>query len=357
MTIRFERGALIAVGALAVGLIATVVASPLERATAAPKASLRLAVSALVPPPPTQVSARKPHRRSSAAPGAGVDTITGAFSMLLPAQRYWMRLPPQNTAQGLSETFRELGYDLQRVRAGEATVPRLFLASLPGDLKDVRETSVRKSLFFKTVLPLILQVNEEILRDRRRLWKIHYEKSLGESIGPADRLWLTVTAERYGVDRDDIQGLLKRVDVIPPSMALAQAAEESGWGTSRFVQEGNAVFGQWTYSDSGSLVPARRGDDQNHKIKAFSSLHESVQEYAMNLNTHRAYQRFRKVRASLRTEGAPLDGYLLAEQLAGYSERGGAYVVTIKSLIEMNKLRHLDDARLGDEESAPAPII
>lgn len=333
-----------------------VVMSPLERATAAPKASLRLAVSALVPPQ-VKATAKRAHRKSVAASGAGVDTITGMFSMLLPAQRYWTRLPPETTVEALSETFRQLGYDLQRVRAGEATVPRVFLASLPGDLKDVREATTRKSLFFKTVLPLVLQANEDILRDRRRLWKVHYQLSLGEKIGPADRLWLTVIAERYGLERGDIQGLLERVDVIPPSMALAQAAEESGWGTSRFVQEGNAVFGQWTYSDTGSLVPARRGDDKNHKIKAFSSLYESVRAYATNLNTHRAYKRFREVRYSLRTEGAPLDGYLLAESLTSYSERGERYVVTIKSLIEMNKLRHLDDARLGDDDSAPSPFI
>jgi len=339
-----------------VGLIVAVIMSPLERVTAAPKASLRLAVSALVPPP-AMATARKPHKKSVAAPGAGIDTITGMFSMLLPAQPYWTRLPPETTAEGLSATFREIGYDLQRVRDGAATVPRLFLASLPGDLKDVREVTVRKSLFFKTVLPLVLQVNEEILRDRRRLWKIHYQLSLGEKIGAADRLWLTIMAERYGLERGDIQGLLERVDVIPPSMALAQAAEESGWGTSRFVQEGNAVFGQWTYSDNGSLVPARRGDDKNHKVKAFSNLHESVRAYAMNLNSHRAYKRLREVRASLRTEGAPLDGYLLAENLTSYSERGERYVRTIKSLIEVNKLRHLDDARLGDDDLLPNPFI
>jgi len=330
--------------------------SPLERATAAPKASLRLAVSALVPPPMT-APVKRSHKRFVAAPGAGVDTITGVFAMLLPAQRFWTRLPSQTTVEALSETFRQLGYDLQRVRAGEATVPRVFLASLPGDLKDVREATVRKSLFFRTVLPLVLQVNEEILRDRRRLWEIHYRLSLGEKIGPADRLWLTVMAERYDLERGNIPGLLERVDIIPPSMALAQAAEESGWGTSRFVQEGNAVFGQWTYSDSGSLVPARRGDDKTHKIKAFSSLYESVRAYAMNLNTHRAYKRLREIRYSLRTEGAPLDGYLLADTLSNYSERGERYIVTIKSLIEMNKLRYLDDARLGDDDSAPSPFI
>lgn len=356
MTIRFERGALVAVGALAIGLVSVVVANPLERTTAAPKASQSLIVSMMMPPP-TPVTAKKAHPTASADLGAGIDTITGVVSMLMPSPRYWTRLSAQNTAQALSKTFREIGYDLQRVRAGEAKVPRLFLASLPGDLKDVREASVRKSLFFKTVLPLVLQVNEDILRDRRRLWTIHYRKSLGEKIGPADRLWLTVMAERYGMGPDDIPGLLKRVDVIPPSMALAQAAEESGWGTSRFVQEGNAVFGQWTYSDVGSLVPARLDDDKSHRIKAFSSLHESVQAYAMNLNTHPAYVRFRRVRASLRTEGAPLDGYLLAEHLNNYSERGDAYVISIKLLIEVNKLRHLDDARLGDEDSAPAPII
>jgi Bax protein len=355
-SIRFERGALVAVCALAVGLIVAVVASPLDRATAAPKASLRLAVSALLPPP-AMAPARKPHKRSMAASGAGIDTITGMFSVLLPPQPYWTQLPPETTVETLSETFRELGYDLQRVRDGAATVPRLFLASLPGDLKDVREVTERKSLFFKTVLPLVLQVNEEILRDRRRLWKIHYQMSLGERLAAADRLWLTVMAERYALERGDIQGLLDRVDVIPPSMALAQAAEESGWGTSRFVQEGNAVFGQWTYSDTGSLVPLRRGEDKNHKVKAFSTLHESVRAYAMNLNTHRAYERFREVRASLRTEGAPLDGYLLADNLTSYSERGERYVRTIKLLIEVNRLRHLDDARLGDDDFAPSPFI
>ena len=358
MSIRFERGALVAVGGLVFGLLAAVVTNPIERATAAPKASLRLAASALLPvPAPREPLLPQARKKKAAARGAGVDTLTGAVAKPVAAYPQWTQLPTLESAADLFETFRKLDYDLGRVRAGEATVPRLFLATLPGDLKDVREIDVKKSLFFKTVLPLILQVNEEILRDRRRLWRLHYQRNLGEKFAPADRLWLTVMTERYGVKPGSIYALLQRVDVIPPSQALAQAAEESGWGTSRFVQEGNAVFGQWTYSDSGSLVPLRRGDDMNHKVKAFTSLLDSVRAYAMNLNTHRAYRDYRKTRFALRMRGAPLDGLALANHLVSYSERGPKYVKTIKELIETNRLRHLDDARLNDDEPALSPVI
>ena len=275
---------------------------------------------------------------------AGIDTLTGVVSNH--ALDGFSHAKLMKSPGLLTKTFQRLDYDLDSVRAGKAEVPRLFLASLPGDLKEIRETRVRKSLFFQTVLPLVLQANEEILRDRRRLWKIHYQQSLGQKPGPADRLWLKVMAERYGVKKGGIEALLKRVDVIPPSLALAQAAEESGWGTSRFVREGNAVFGQWTFLDAGNLIPAKRDNGKLHKIKAFPSLLESVRAYARNLNTHAAYRQLRRVRHGLRVIGAPLEGLLLAENLKSYSQRGGEYVETIKVLIKTNNLHRLDDARL-----------
>ncbi len=383
MMLRFEHGALLAVAGLVAGLILTVGLNPLNTQTSSPQASLRLAVSQAVPekaaPDNTPgVDLSVPEKiiekavqavadvadlvaevvaKIVSAPMnvAGVDTLTGVFSVEDVDLAH--RLQRLKTTGALSKTFEKLGYDLDRVRSGNADVPRLFLASLPGDIRNIREARVRKSLFFKSVLPLILQANEEILRDRRRLWNIRFQLGLDRKPGPADRLWLMVMAERYKVKPGDFDALLKRVDVIPPSLALAQAAEESGWGTSRFVHEGNAVFGQWTFSNTGSLVPSRRDEDKFHRVRAFSSLLDSVRAYAHNLNTHKAYREFRRQRQELRLKGAPLDGLLMVDNLKSYSQRGEKYVDTIRTLIETNNLHRLDDARLRDGKSRPRPLI
>jgi Bax protein len=257
----------------------------------------------------------------------------------------------------VAEAFTRLGYDLQAVLAGGSDVPRVLLLSMPADLADIPETPARKALFLQAVLPLVLQVNDEIQADRDRLSEIRHRMQLGKRLSAADRLWLAVIAERYGVENGDLDELLRRVDVIPPSLALAQAAEESGWGSSRFVRQGNALFGQWTFAKNGHLVPLERDDGKDHRIKAFESLIDSVRAYALNLNTHRAYRAFRAQRAALRTEAAPLDGRKLASHLARYSQRGPEYVRTIRNLIVANGLRALDDARLRDELPISIPAI
>ena len=381
MKLRFEYGALFAVTSLTAGLVAAVVMKPLDRGTSSPGASLRLAVSHPAPAPVSPVFASPlvdiPLFKGEiwngeliysfaddeeAMPGAriaeempGFDTLTGVFSVSA-IERYH-RLSRLKTSGALSETFSQLGYDLDRVRSGEAAVPRLFLASLPGDIRHIRETGARKSLFIKTVLPLVLQVNEEILRDRRRLWNLHFQINLGKKPGPADRLWLMNMSERYGFKQISIQTLLKRVDIIPPSLALAQAAEESGWGTSRFVREGNAVFGQWTFSATSSLMPSRRDVDKLHRVRAFSSLLDSVRAYAHNLNTHRAYGKLRKIRNGLRLKGEPVEGLLLVDNIKSYSQRGGKYARDIRNLIKGNNLHRLDDARLHDGMPKPRSLI
>lgn len=382
MKLRFEYCALVAVAGFTAGLVAAVVMNPLDRGTSSPRASLRLSVSHPIPAPVSPVFASPlmdiplfkgellngeliysfADADEEDLPGskvaekmAGIDTLTGVFSVNA-IQRHH-RLSRLKTSGALSKTFKKLGYDLDRVGSGETAVPRLFLASLPGDIRHIRETGARKALFFKTVLPLVLQVNEEILRDRRRLWNLHFQISLGKKSGPADRLWLMVMAERYGFKRVSIADLLKRVDIIPPSLALAQAAEESGWGTSRFVREGNAVFGQWTFSETGSLVPTRRDEDKQHRVRVFSSLLDSVRAYAHNLNTHRAYGKLRRLRNSLRLKGAPVEGLLLVDNIQSYSERGEEYVKDIRHLIEGNNLHRLDDARLHDGSPKPRSLI
>ena len=256
-------------------------------------------------------------------------------------------LKPVPSGPSVAEVRQALAYDLETVKAG-AAVPRVFLASIPRDISDVRETAERKAMFFKSVLPLVLQVNEEILADRTRLQRLQKSISLGHKPAAVDRLWLAMMSERYGTARDDIGSMLGKVDIVPPSLALAQAATESGWGTSRFVREGNSLFGQWTYAE-GNLVPEGRDNDKQHMIKSFETLIDSVRGYATNLNSHRAYREFRAMRADLRKNSKPIDGRILAGALHRYSELGVEYVNAIRSMIGYNKLNRFDRARLSGD--------
>lgn len=318
MKLTFERGALTVVGLLVVGLMGAVFLAPPDSMTASPRAILRMAASAVVPPKVRPEIRNQEHIARKDA------TSTGT----------------------LSKTFQRLGYDYESLLDGRTDVPRIFLATVPGDLGKVREIKERKTLFLQSVLPLVLQANEDILADRKRIWSLRAQARMGERLDAIDRLWLAMMAERYRVERDDLDSLLLRVDAIPPSLALAQAAAESGWGTSRFVREGNALFGQWTTAKGRGLTPLKRDAGLTHKIKVFDSLLQSVEAYVLNLNTHRAYKGLRKARAAMRTQGAALDGHALAGELIRYSERGLDYVVTLRSIIEANNLKRLDGTRL-----------
>ncbi|MBT3764729.1 MAG: hypothetical protein HOB79_00170 [Rhodospirillaceae bacterium] len=316
----FERSALLIVGAFVVAFAAMGWLRPPDSMTSSPKSVWALLNF-------TTASSENADGLQGVVLGGGVLTHT--------------------TTRTLSAAFDRLGYDWTAVQKSERAVPRVFLASMPHDLSQIRQVKIRKAIFFKTMLPLILQANEEIMADRRRLWQMHYEISLGQTPIAKDRLWLAVMADRYRVKRGDIAKLLKRVDVIPPSMALAQAAEESGWGTSRFAREGNAIFGQWTFSEIGDLVPHKRDAGKSHKVRAFRSLLDSVRAYTLNINGHRAYREFRRLRAEMRGAGAPLEGDVLIGKLQRYSERGKKYVEVIRGIIRFNKLQHFDGAKLG----------
>ncbi len=318
----FERCSLALVGILVGVLTVAVMFSPPSPRTLSPRVSLAV-----------------PELKAAGSP-TGVNASSGTLAVA----------GTDRTTDRLSKVFADIGYELDSVISGGARVPRLFLASLPDDLGKIRESGIRKALFFQTMLPLILQVNEEILADRQRIWNILFNKKLGLRVDAADRLWLSVQYERYGVRSNDIEALLSKVDIVPPSMTLAQAAEESGWGTSRFVREGNAIFGQWTVSETKGLTPLKRDQDKKHKVRIFSDLIGSVRAYAYNLNTHRAYRSLRKTRAARRRKGLPIDGAVLADSLTSYSQRGKAYVATIRSIIAANNLRRLDDARLKNVE-------
>ena len=300
--------------------------------------------------------AQSPHAVLLVPDQGGFETASGAVAMVRQAKREGFS---PLTVSSLTHTFSQLDYDLDQLRDGDGVVPRLFVASMPSDMRAIRMAEKRKVVFFKTVLPLVLRVNAEIAAERRRLVRIRADVKAGKSLPADDRLWIAAMAERYDVARSDLKALAKRMDVVPPSLALAQAAEESGWGTSRFVREGNALFGQWTFARGRHLIPEERDDDKSHRVRVFTHLIDAVRAYVMNLNTHRAYRRFRDKRQAIRNEGDSLTGLALASTLTNYSERGAKYVLTIRDIIQSNRLQALDTAQLGDEmvETASKPAI
>ena len=251
------------------------------------------------------------------------------------------------TSDRIADVFARIGYRLDTVRA-DGEVPRVFLTSLPSDLSDIAMPERRKIMFIETALPLILHVNELIALDRERVIDLRDRMAAGRAITDDERTWLERAAAAYGLDRLDMDELLRRIDVIPPSLALAQSAEESGWGTSRVAQEGNALFGQFTWSDNGGLLPDQRGDGVRYRIAVFDQLMDCVKSYALNLNSHPAYDKFRRTRAAQRHDNHALDGFALAGTLGRYSERRLAYVRAVRTIIRRNALDVFDHARLGD---------
>ncbi len=244
----------------------------------------------------------------------------------------------------LARRFDAEGYDWDAVLDGDSDVPMVTVKTFPKDLAHLQDVDLKKSLFFRALLPMALQVNAEIEADRERLLALKAKLDAGKTLGHGETTWLAGLARRYGTTPDDVATLLLRVDGVPPSLMLAQAAEESGWGTSRFAREGNAVFGQWTWSDGhDGIVPAARGEGETHRIRAFPSVKAAIAAYVRNLNTHPAYERFRLQRAM----GA--SGYALSATLDRYSERGEAYVDTLRSIMNANRLAALDTAKLSDE--------
>jgi Bax protein len=194
----------------------------------------------------------------------------------------------------------------------------------------------------------VLKANEEVATQRRRLLRIREEIARGHRLDAADRMWLAKMAERYGVEDGGMDALLRRVDIVPVSLALAQSIQESGWGTSRFARKGNALYGQRTWSENIPGLRPRRVEDPDFKVRAYRELGDSVRLYLHNLNTHPAYAGFRERRAVMRAAGKSPDGYLLAATLTRYSEERAAYVEKLRALVRANKLRTLDDAELAD---------
>ena len=259
------------------------------------------------------------------------------------------------SAQKLFSDFRRIGYRLEDLRKGAGAVPRVFVKTMPKDIGLVRSIPRRKAVFIKTMLPLILSINEKLRVTRVRVQDLAASLAEGAELSPEDRDWLAAQYDRFDVAPGALDVLLRRIDVIPPSLAMAQGAEESGWGSSRFALEGRALFGQRTFKDRPGIVPHKRGEGENFKVRAFDQLLDGVRSYVHNLNTDPAYTEFRELRARLRSEAGGvhgIDSLKLVEALRSYSQRGQDYIKTIKAIIRFNKLRALDDDRLKQAQKA-----
>ena len=238
--------------------------------------------------------------------------------------------------------FDDVNYDLNTVRF-EKIVKPIYFTQFPKDLDEIRNVKLKKETFIKIVLPLIVAENEKILDDRYKLNKIVSKKITSDQ----EKQWLRQKFLEYKVKKGSIKELKLRMDIIPSSIALAQAAKESGWGTSRFALEGNAIFGQWTWDGQG-IAPLMRDKQKNHKILRFPILRASVKAYKNNLNTHKSYSKFRDKRMELRKKKKSIEGLQLTETLSNYAQTGSEYTKILKQIINQNRLMDFEPVRLAN---------
>ena len=244
------------------------------------------------------------------------------------------------TTSEIDSLFKEVNYNLKDVRDTKLVKP-VDIGLLPNEIKNIESIKKRKNMFIKIVLPLIVKENNKIRIDRKRLFTILNKNSNTD----IERKWLEKKYKQYGVKQKDLSTLKIRMDEIPVSLAIAQAAKETGWGTSRFALKGNALFGQWTWSGEG-LKPKNAEKGKDHKVMKFHSLQLSVRAYLRNLNTHSSYKNLRKARTELRNKNKDLDSIILAKYLDKYAETGGQYIEVLRKIIEQNNLKDFDEARL-----------
>lgn len=252
------------------------------------------------------------------------------------------------TTAGLQTFFQTLDYSWEQLDNG---VPPFILESIPSDIDKSVNTIAKKHAFFMALLPMVLMANQEITEERNEILLI-LERNRARTREAGDRERLKEISKRYSLrgrpmtDHRARKRLLRRVDTIPPSLVLAQAANESAWGTSRFARLGNNLFGEWTFKPGTGIVPAGRPAGETYEVRSFTSIYESIRSYMNNLNTHGAYRKLRSIREELRQSGEPVTGAALAAGLLSYSQRGEEYVKEIQAMIRQNNLPRINTAAL-----------
>lgn len=264
---------------------------------------------------------------SFSLPGAGVKREFRLDSWVLYHQIKDYQVPPQALPSEDPEPSRP------ELPVMYETVP---------DFSNIADVPEKKAAFVNFLLPLIQQENEQILVARQRLLVL---AANWPQIDEEDLYWLESMAETYRATGDGealLQSLLRRVDLIPPSLALAQSANESGWGGSRFSQEGNNLFGQWCFAEGCGLIPASRPQGASYEVKFFQTPAASVADYMLNLNRHSAYSDLRNLRQQARQSQQRITGIDLAAGLMSYSARGQDYVDELRAMIRFNEFDQYD---------------
>ena len=258
-----------------------------------------------------------------------------------PSQVTELVLPNLNIkTETVLSLFEDVEYDLKTVRYQKRVKP-IYFTQFPKDLDEIKDTKLKKETFIKIVLPLVVAENDKILDDKIKLKRITSKKMTSDK----EKSWLRLKLREYKVKNSDIEELNKRMDIIPVSIALAQAAKESGWGTSRFALEGNAIFGQWTWTGQG-IEPLNRGKNEGHKILRFPILRASVKAYKNNLNTHKGYSEFREKRHNIRKRNKTIKGLDLTDTLDRYAQTGKKYTDILEQIIKQNDLSDFETVRL-----------
>lgn len=284
---------------------------------------------------------------------AGQAAVAGTVVQKLESKSY----------KDIIKLFNKIGYTSERWQAGIREVPRIRITSIPQRWQTISlsiPVKDKKNIFFRLIGSGVLIANEKIAETRKRLLAELDKQNVSHN------KWIRSLAIKYKVikekdsvlDKNKLDELLLRVDIIPPSLALAQGAMESGWGTSRFAIQGNSLFGQWDFSGNGIKPEKQRSNLGNYGVAAYDSPQASVDAYMFNLNTHRAYKHLRENRAELRTQNKPMSGWELAKTLDKYSERGDAYIKELHDIMRFNKLSATDEAFLwnqGEIIISPAP--
>lgn len=271
-----------------------------------------------------------------------------AYSLVQDSRyRGWSTTKADTVVEAI-DAFKDAGFDPEvALTDGTPKIPPVFLAALPGDLKSVKDTDLRKAVFVSIVLPHILRANDRLREDRARLLRLQRAAAEKRTLRSRDRSWLMKMAQAYRTKPTAFDELLRRVDVVPPRLAIAQAVQESGWGTSRFARQGNALFGQ--HAPVGANAITAKGDDRV-ALKSFATIQRSVLGYMQNLNSHTAYREFRSMRASMRRTGTPIDAFALAGSLSRYSEEGQLYVDRLRTVMNMSEVAAAKGAKLAEGE-------
>lgn len=266
-----------------------------------------------------------------------------------PSSRTAPKIVSPATHRALKRLLASQDYNWDTLDQG---VPPFILKTLPPDFDRIPRIEERKKIFFLSLLPTVLLINDEISQEREEALELLARYDSGQSLSKEDRTYLSSLAEEYQVEGSPLSSikerkkLLKRLDIVPPSIVLAQAANESGYGTSRFARKGNNLFGEWTFTPGTGLVPRERPEGETYEVRKFDTIYDAVKSYMKNINTHWAYQALRDRRAQMRAEGRPLKGTDLAEELKLYSTRRDDYVKDIRSIIRQNRLSLLSSVAL-----------